>query len=302
MINHWLRGTSYITYQAPDVPDPPPPEMPTGDPHGDEVLKTLPDVPLVPDPQTPPADPPADQTPPEPEPPKHAPDWRDKELARRKRRMDEEVAARQAAEAENKRLRDLAESLTRQQQPDPANPDPANPPSRQPPQDPERRYTQAEVQAEARRVAAEEQFRRDFDGAYQDGAKTHGKARMDEAIGRISELGGLDYDHLQMVLATDDPGKVLYELGAKPEEFQRIMDLPFNRRVAEFVKMGLKTAAAPAPRKPSGAPPPVEPIGGAGGDAGDHRFNDKMSDDEWFRKEEAREAAEYKRARAKRGY
>jgi len=296
MFRHWLRGTSYIALQAPDTPTEPVIDTPTGDPHGDEVLESGTDIPLVPpDPEAPAAE---DATPPEPE---HKPDvtpskpdWRDKELARRKRRMDEEVTARQAAEAENKRLRDLAESLTRQVQPDPANPDATTPPVRQPAADPERRFTQAEVQAEARRVAAEEAFKRDFNGAYEAGATQFGRAKMDDAIGRISELGGLDYDHLQMVLATDDPAKVLYELGAKPEQFQRIMDLPFNRRVVEFTKMGLKTEAPV--RAPSKAPPPVEPLGGTGGTA-DNRYNDKIDDAAWFAAEEKRTQEYYKNKR-----
>lgn len=302
MFNRWLHSTR-ITYQAPDTPvDPPEFEQPKGDPHGDEVLENGADIPLVADPPEPDETPPAAQDPPAPDPAKIDPpkpptkDWRDKEMARRSRRIDEERARAEELSAENKRLRDLAESLTRQQQPDPAKPDAAPPVAR--PADPERRFTQAEVQAEAARIAADNEFKRDFNGAYEAGAGKFGKAKMDEAIGRISELGGMDYDHLQMVLATDEPGKVLYELGAKPEEFQRIMDLPFNRRVAEFVKMGLKTAAAPAPKKPSGTPPPVEPIGGLGGVA-DDRYSEKIDDAAWFAAEEKR-AAEY--AKKKRPY
>ena len=301
MLKHWLTGTR-ITYQAPDTPVDPPEHVPAqGDPHGDEVLESGPDVPLAPDPENSP-EPPAAESPAPTEPPPVTPktDWRDKELSRRKRRMDELATHAQEVEAENKRLRDLAESLTRQTPPNPANPDATQPPPRQPAPDPERRYTKAELEAEARRIAAENDFKRDFNGAYEAGADKFGRDKMDEAIGRISDLGGLDYDHLQMVLATDEPGKVLYKLGAEPEEFQRIMDLPFNRRVAEFVKMGLKTA--PAPKAASKTPPPVEPISGGGGDAGDHRFKDKMSDDEWFRREEARQAAEYEKRRKQRGY
>jgi hypothetical protein len=298
MRNRWLQGTR-ITYQAPDTPTEPVIDQPQGDPHGDEVLESGADIPLFPDPaaaETPPAseDPAAAGPEPVAKPP--AKDWRDKEMARRSRRIDEERARAEDAIAENKRLRDLAESLTRQQQV-PKDGDPPAPvqPVQQP--DPERRYTQAEIQAEARRIADEEQFKRDFSTAYEAGSKTYTKTAMDHAIGQISELGGLDRAHLDMVLATDDPGKVLYTLGAKPEEFQRIMDLPFNRRVIELTKMGL-TMAAPAPRKQSNTPPPVEPVGGGGGGAGDNRYNDKASDDEWFAAEEKRAEAHAKKQRA----
>ncbi len=296
MFTRWLQGTR-ITYQAPDTPTEPVIESPQGDPHGDDVLESGADIPLFPDPKAGEPEPQADpaQPDPEPEPVAKPPakDWRDKEMARRSRRIDEERARAEAAEAENKRLRDLAESLTREQAP-PAAGDPPPAQRQSPPADPERRFTQAEVRAEAARIAAEDAFKRDFASAYEAGAKQFTRGKMDEAIGRISELGGLDADHLNMVLATDDPGKVLYQLGANPEEFQRIMDpnMSFAKRTVEFTKMGLKQAA-PAKRA-SATPPPVEPLGGSGGVA-DDRYSDKVDDEAWFRAEEKRAAEHAKR-------
>lgn len=275
---------------------------PQGDPHGDEVLEGGPTDP--PEPETPPPGetPPEPETPPAPPvaetPPTHKPDWRDKELGRRKRRLDEEVAAKDALVAENKRLTDLTESLARQTPAEPADGEQPPPAPRQPPQG--RVYTQAELDAEADRRAniklEQTVFQRDFASAVESANKAFGKDKMSDAIGRISELGGLDVDHLNLVLGTDDPGKVLFELGSKPEEFQRIMDLPFNKRVVEFAKMGLKTET-PA-RQPSKTPPPVEPIGGGGGST-DNRYNDKADDAAWFAAEEKRSAAYHKN---KRGY
>jgi hypothetical protein len=297
MLKHLMSGTSWIALRAPENEEGTPEFVPPqGDPHGDEVLEGGPPDPA----EVPPVEagetPPELETPPAPpvaeEPPAHKPDWRDKELGRRKRRLDEEVAARQTVEAENKRLRDLAESLARQAPAEPADGQQPPPAPRQPQ---ERVYTQAELEAEADRRAnakfQETSFKNDFDGAYRAGSSQFGKAKMDEAIGRISELGGLDYDHLQMVLGTDDPSKVLYELGSKPEEFQRIMDLPFNKRVVEFAKMGLKTEPA---RRPSNTPPPVEPIGGGGGNV-DNRYRDDVEDAAWFAAEEKRSAAAWKK-------
>jgi hypothetical protein len=304
MRNHWLQGTR-ITYQAPDTPvDPPDLDQPKGDPHGDEVLEGGADIPLFPEPkagddETPPSgdDPPEPE--PKPEPPKPAAkDWRDKEMARRARRIDEERIRADEAIAENKRLQDLVAAS--RQDPPPAEGEKQAPVVRQPaPVDPERRFTQAEVRAEAARIAAEDQFKRDFASAYDAGVKIcgggkMGAAKMDEAIGRISELGGLDGEHIGMILATDDPGKVLYELGSNPEEFQRIMDssVPLKKRGVEFTKMGLK--AVTPPKKQSGTPPPVEPLGGTGGTA-DNRYSDKIDDEAWFRAEEKRTQEHYKR-------
>lgn len=302
---HWLRGTSYIAYQAPDAPtDPASPEYvpPQGDPHGDEVLEGGPADP--PEPETPPAS----ETPPEPEtpatppvaetPPVHKPDWRDKELGRRKRRLDEEVAAKEALAAENKRLTDLTESLARQPPAEPANGENPPPAPRQPLQG--RVYTQAELDAEAdRRAEAKFQqttFQNDFASAVASANKAFGKDEVSAAIARISDLGGLDTDHLNLILGTKDPGRVIFKLGSEPEEFQRIMELPFNKRVAEFAEMALKTET-PA-RQPSKTPPPVEPIGGGGGST-DNRYSEKVDDAAWNADEDKREAAYHK---SKRGY
>lgn len=288
---------------APLPQDDPKYVAPQGDPHGDEVLEGGPADP--PEPETPPPGetPPEPETPPAPPiegemPPAHKPDWRDKELGRRKRRLDEEITAKEALAAENKRLTDLTESLSRQPPPEPADGENPPPAPRQPPQG--RVYTQAELDAEAERRAnaklEQTVFQRDFASAVESANKAFGKDKMQDAINRISELGGLDVDHLNLVLGTDDPGKVLFELGSKPEEFQRIMDLPFNKRTNEFAKMGLKTET-PA-RQPSKTPPPVEPIGGGGGSI-DNRYDDKASDDAWFAAEEKRSLAYHK---SKRGY
>jgi hypothetical protein len=69
------------------------------------------------------------------------------------------------------------------------------------------------------------------------------------------------------------------------------MELPFNRRVAEFVKMGLKTE--PRVPAPSRAPEPVEPISGGGGNV-DNRYSDQASDADWFAAEEKRSLASWK--------
>lgn len=293
-MNHWLRGTSYIAYQAPDTPNEPDHTPAQGDPHGDEVLENGPDTPEPEVPETPePESLEAPGTTPAPDTPTHKPDWRDKELGRRKRRVDEESARATAAEARAKAAEDLVVSLARQppaETPEGQQP----PPERRQPQ--ERVYTQAELDAEADRRAEikanNQTFQRDFDSAIQAANKSYGKDKVNEAIARISELGGLDVDHLNLVLATDDPGKVIFDLGSKPEEFQRIMDLPYARRAVEFTKMGLKSET-PA-RRPSGAPPPVEPIGGSGGNS-DNRYNDKADDAAWFAAEEKRSAAAWKK-------
>src|ERR1700754_3565587 len=141
---------------AAQLPQDPEYVAPKGDPHGDQVLEGGPADP--PEPETPPSGeaPPEPETPPAPPvkeetPPAHKPDWRDKELGRRKRRLDEEVAANEAAEARAKRAEDLAEALSKQPPAEPADGEQPPPAPRQPPQG--RVYTQAELDAEADRRA-----------------------------------------------------------------------------------------------------------------------------------------------------
>ena len=301
MLKHLMQGTSWIALRAPDNEGGA--EAPNlGDPHGDEVITNGLDEEPPPaeangeQEETPPAAESKETTepPPAPETPAHKPDWRDKELARRKRRLDEEVTAKEALAAENQRLKDLAESIARQQQ----QPEGDETPPRQP-NGGERSYTRAELEAEANRIASQKaqqlDFQRTFDSTYQKAVGAYGKANVDASIARISEMGGLDVDHLNMVMATDNPEKVLYELGSKPEEFQRIMELPFNRRVAELVKMGIKTEAKqPAISK---TPAPVDPISGNGGSV-DNRYSDKVSDNDWFQAEERRAEERWKKKNA----
>lgn len=305
MLRQLFLGSSWLALRSPDNEDGAPFVPPTGDPHGDEVLESGPtDPPAEPDPDVTPEPAVAEIPPAEPEtPPAHKPDWRDKELGRRKRRLDEENTARLAAEKRAAAAEALLENLSRQTPPEPADGEQPPPVRRQPQgrvEGVERVYTQSELDAEANRraqsIAQQTTFERDFASAVASANKTFGKDKMSDAIGRISELGGLDVDHLNLVLGTDDPGKVLYELGSKPEEFQRIMDLPFNKRVVEFAKMGLKPETQPG--KVSRTPPPVEPIGGSGGST-DNRYNDKADDAAWFAAEEKRSAAYHK---AKRNY
>lgn len=294
---NWLRGTSYIAYQAPDTPADPPEHIPAqGDPHGDEVLEggpqDPPEVPEVPETAETPEAPEvateivADGTNSIPD-KKQRPDWRDVDRSKLRDKLRDQREALESAEARARAAEALAESLSRQPATDPANPEAPPPAPRPAPAG--RVYTQAELDTEADRraqaIAQQTVFQNDFASAVASANKTYGKDKVNDAIARISELGGLDVDHLNLVLATDDPGKVIFDLGNKPEEFQRIMELSFAKRAVEFTKMGLKTETPG--RKVSNAPPPVDPISGSGGSP-DNRYNDKADDAAWFAAEEKR--------------
>lgn len=154
------------------------------------------------------------------------------------------------------------------------------------------------VQTEAARQRAEEEFGRQCAEADQAGEKAYGKAWEDsvENLKMLSDTGDVPLDILNAALNSDDPAKVLHELGQDPERAAKFLMLPPVKRIAEAVKMGLKAApangnAAPKPKPKSNAPAPVEPIGGSGGKTGDG-LGDDIDDATWLRNRNAQLAAQ----------
>lgn len=203
--------------------------------------------------------------------------WRDKEINKKhaqNKQKDDEIAR---LRAENERLKGqpAADATPPAAAPAPQRRDFAN--------DVE---FQAAVKAEADRQTAQRQFDTQAEQAYATGQKDYGE-KWEPAVTQLRKLGGFDADTLSAVLATDNPSQVVFELGNNPAEFQRIMELPQNRRMVEFVKLALPKQATG--KKVSDAPPPVDTIQGRGGVVdelaalNDYDKADKMSDAEWYR-------------------
>jgi hypothetical protein len=152
-----------------------------------------------------------------------------------------------------------------------------------------------EIQAAARQLVAQQ----NFDNAANDADKTgreRYKDKWDKATGTLATLGGFDPETMQGILATDDPAKVLFTLGDKPEEYQRIMDLPPAKRLAEMVKIGMPEPRTP-PKRPSGAAPPTEPVGGR--NRGDpNALSDELDDETWYARRQAQKKARFEARRA----
>lgn len=213
-------------------------------------------------------------------------DWKDKELKRKHRQVQE---AKQRERDLQAQLDDANALLARAA----GSGDPAPEPRATPPvaQDV---VPRSEVQAEAKRIVAADDFNRqcnDLDKA--------GKEAYKEEWGTIAEtlttLGGFTQDEMNGILATDNPAKVLYELGKNPDKYHEIKDLPPAKRLAAVVKIGLPDNK-PVP-KPSSAPEPVDPVTGRGGRVTEE-LDDKMSDDDWHRK---RDVERLKRMSARNG-
>lgn len=153
------------------------------------------------------------------------------------------------------------------------------------------------VEAEATRRASVQAFIEKCNAVEDKGSTAFG-AKWNAAkanLGILDDEGRIPMDLLTTALETDDPAKVLYELGNDIDKATQFMAMTPLRRAIAMAKLA-EPKAAPA-RRESKAPPPVEPIGGKGG--GDDRPSDRDSDEEWNRKEEARERklAEQRRAR-----
>ena len=79
------------------------------------------------------------------------------------------------------------------------------------------------------------------------------------------------------IFSLDDPDmqtEVAYFLGKNPKETTRISRLPPIRQVAEIGKLEAKISAQPAPKRPSGAPAPIKPVGGGNTATDAHNPND----------------------------
>lgn len=199
-------------------------------------------------------------------------DWRDREIGKKHAQIKErdtqlEAARAREAEitAENERLRGLVEAANRRTPPaDGTTPPPVEiAPAR--PAAPARANDDDRIRAAAATMFAQQTAEQQMDAAVAKGKEQHGP-KWDAAIDNLRTLGGFDQDTLVGILATDDPAKVLFELGAAPPDggepaYLRVMALPPAKRLNELAKIAMKEApAAPKKKEISEASAPIEPI------------------------------------------
>lgn len=284
--NFLLRGVSPVFAPPGDdgAPDPTPPADGAAPPAGDDAPPA--------DGSQPPADgaaPPAGDDPPATE------DWKDRQIRRQHARLQDEKRQKAELQAELEATRAM---LNRTGGAAPAGGE--QPPAAPAADDdqPAAGVTQEAVRAEARRMRDQEKFNEDSTKADKDGSKRFG-ANWTKATDTLRTLGGFDVETMQQVLATDDPAKLLYELGTNPDKYHEVMDLPPYKRFAEMVKLAAAPAPKPAARKPSDAPPPVDSLRGQNrGDPNDLR--DDLTDDEWYARRQRQKAARFAARQAAR--
>lgn len=150
----------------------------------------------------------------------------------------------------------------------------------------------AAVSAEAdRRTAADRQrqSQADFDAkcntAYTKGKEAF-KDDFDTAINNLRSVGAMQQDVLDLVLETDDPAKVLYELGSDPDQAAALVSMTPAKRAIEVARLALPVAPKKGePVKLSNAPRPITPVDGSARVTATPSDND--DDDTFFRKRAA---------------
>ena len=153
-----------------------------------------------------------------------------------------------------------------------------------------RTLTQADVDRiateRAREIAAEQQFAKECNDAYQNGKKDY--PDFDDSL-RTLGVVGMDRESIEDILATGEGHRVIYDLGKNPEEAARILRLPPRQRIVALARF----ASKPSEPKPiSRAPSPVRPVNGS---AKIETDPEKMSMEEWMKWDAERTAQRYKR-------
>lgn len=114
---------------------------------------------------------------------------------------------------------------------------------------------------------------------FSDGQKTF--EDFEAVLSNYRDIGGLTPDFLQAAFETDEPHKILYELGRDRDEAFRVINLPPLKRAVALGKLAVKLSE-PKAKAVSKAPPPITGIR----KSGTVRTEDdpeKMSTDDWMK-------------------
>lgn len=225
------------------------------------------------------------------------PDWRDREIGRKHRQLQDE---RREKERLSRELEDARALLARQPG---GNTDDIGDGAATTIRQPAAPLTPDAVQREARRIVAQQTYNQQCNAVYEAGGKEY-KDKWDGALERLQMLGGFGADQegvetMTSVLAADNPAQVMYTLGSNPDEYHRVMALPPAKRMAEIVKLGMTKPVKPTP-KPAAGDPPIEPLTRRAA-ASDPDPQDNDDDATWYakrkRQKDARWAAKQQGAR-----
>lgn len=215
-------------------------------------------------------------------------DWRDKEIKRKHAKLKEHERELERIRKENEDLRALAQ----------ARAEGKDPPQQQQTTQAPQQASKEEIQREARALRDQERYQEQLQATNTAGEKEY-KDQWGKALDKLATFGTVDPADMTAILNTDNPAKVLFELGSNPAEYQRLMDLPPAKRLTEIVKISMKEAPKPAPNI-SKAPPPTESVGARA--VVEPKLDDpKISDADWYaiRQKQKRERFELLRSQGR---
>jgi hypothetical protein len=159
-----------------------------------------------------------------------------------------EVATERAARL--KAESDLAAMIAAQSKPD-GTPAAASP---------DRTYTKAEVDAEARKIAETNSFNQRANDTYNAGKDKFGD--WEPMIQTLRDMGFMSTELLEAAMESGAASDVLHHLGANIDEAERIAALSPVKMGVELGKLAGKLGA-PKVARVSGAPEPVVPVNGS---------------------------------------
>lgn len=178
------------------------------------------------------------------------------------RRLANEAYQRREAERALKAERDEKLELQRKLAAfQPAQETPANPVSFRSQEEFEQAVAfRSEQDQRARQEAARvEQFNAACNKTFESGKAKY--ADFEDALVHLGNTGALTPEVLSAIMETDEPDRILYDLGRDPEEAERVLKLPFAKLAVEMGKRSAtKTVRATSLSK---APAPITPLSGS---------------------------------------
>ena len=226
------------------------------------------------------------------------PDWMKSRINKLHGQREAEREGRLAAEAELARLR--------AGQPQPTTPTDGAQPATPTVPAPARTYTEAEVRAEAERIAnarvadaqraeATRTFNERCDAVFNEGSTKYGDA-FKVAIANLNMAGVVsptEISFVQDALRTENPAAVLKFYGENPGDAERVAGLDPVSRALEMDRLSRKVGqdALPAPTPVSRAPAPIVPVSGDRPSGDVDLYDDNVDDTAWFAARQRQRAA-----------
>lgn len=181
------------------------------------------------------------------------------------KRIDELTKARREAERRADALEALISST-----PKPPDANPGAP------------FTDQEITRRANAIADQQRLNDEANRVYREGKAKH--PDFDNAVSQLAQIADLSQkpEFLEAVIRLPNGADVYHHLGMNPDHASEVLGLRGTAMAIELAKL---SADLGKPRKGSGAPPPISPVGSSA--VGSSELSDDLPIDEWIKRREA---------------